>query len=352
MSIAVDSVVTIYSDTMAFILAMGVFFVSSRFKVGKDEYADQIYNALCILTLVNAFSNGLSYALHHQTTGLPHFLRMIMPTIAEYSTLVLLFVWSVYIDHKLYGSKDRTRYVARVLQVPIYVMGVLCVINLFTYIMFDVTESHIFVAKPLFYVLTLLQYAYGILPIISVIRYRKNNRNKLHFFHINPVVIPVVVSSLFTLFTDYSARAFGFAIALVFLHMSYINVWRFEDRESGFYNRFYINHIIDLSREQRLDYRSVIEFVTANTPAEFYDIITSEMPVNSELIRMDEHRFLMFSESSKSSMITLLSSMIQEAADDYDDKHSDSEPIDLLISYRIRKKGESGDEFVRSVAEA
>ncbi|MCR5097585.1 MAG: hypothetical protein K6B14_01405 [Lachnospiraceae bacterium] len=351
MSLAVDSIVTIYSDTMAFILTLGIFAISSRFKVGNDKYADKMFSRLCILTMVNALTNGVSYTLHHQITGWPAIVRMIFPTIAEYSALIVLFGWFVYIDYKLYGSGDRIRVISHFFQVPIYIMGVLCLVNLFTGIMFEVTEDHIFVAKPLFYVMTILQYAYGILPILAVIRYRKM-KGKLHFFHITPIVIPVLTAGIFTLLTDYSARAFGFAIALVLLRMSYINLWRFEDMASGFYNRYYINHIADMSRENKLDYHSAIEFITANTPGEFYDILNSEMPGNAEIIRMDTNRFLLFSESSKSSMITLLSSMIQDASDEYDRQHQEEGPIDLLISYRIRKRNESAEEFIRGMAEA
>ena len=351
MSIASDSVVTIYSDTMAYILVFGLLAMASRFRVGRDNRSDQLFYWLCVLTIINAVSNGISYGLHHQDTGWAAPVRMIFPTIAEYSTLLVLFAWFVYVDYKLYSSWDHTMWVCKIYQVPIYVIGVFCIINMFTGFMFDVTYEHLFVAKPLFYVFSFLQYAYGILPVIAIIRYVKTH-GKLHFFHIQPVVVPVLVGSLFTLFTDYSARSFGFAIALVFLHMSYINLWRFEDRDSGFYNRHYVVHLMHMCREEKLDYHSAIEFNTASTPKEFYDILRVEIPGKAEIIRMDQNRFLLFSESPKASMITLLSSMIQDAADEYDETHKGETPIDLLISYRIRKKNESAENFIKSMVEA
>ena len=285
MSLAVDSVVTVYSDTMAYVLVLGLTVLYSMFKVDKDTNGNKLFFGLCILTIINALSNGISYALHHQNTGWPAPVRMIMPTIAEFSTLLILYVWFLYCDYKLYKSWDRTKSIYRVFQIPIYVMGVLCIINLFSGIMFEVWEDHTFHGKLLFYFMTVLQYAYGILPVLSISRYIRRH-GRLHFFHITPVVVPVLTAALFTLFTDYSARALGFAIALVFLHMSYINLWRFEDRESGFYNGQYINHILALTRESKLDYHSVIEFETANTPEEFYNILRTEMPGKAEIIRM------------------------------------------------------------------
>ncbi len=351
MSLATDSILTIYSDTMAYILVIGLMFFSNQFKVGKDQHANTLFFRLCVLTLVNALSNGISYALHHQVTGWPMPVRMIMPTIAEYSTLLVMFGWFLYCDYKLYKSWDRSRSIYRIFQIPVFVMGALCVINMFTGIMFDVWEDHTFHGKFLFYCLTVLQYIYGIFPVLSIIRYIKTH-GRLHFFNITPVVVPVLTAAIFTLLTNYSARSLGFAIALVFLHMSYINLWRFEDRESGFYNGQYINHILTLTRENKLDYHSVIEFETANTPDEFYNILRTEMPGKAEVIRMSKNKFLLFSESPKTSMIQLLSSMIQDSADEYDEQHLDEPPIDLLISYHVRRKNESAEDFIRHIAEA
>ncbi len=351
MSLWPDSIVTIYSDTMAYILILGLITMTNQFKVGKDHHANMLYFRLCIITMINALSNGISYALHHQVTNWPEPVRLIFPTIAEYSALLAMFVWFLYIDYKLYGIWDRTAAVFNIYKIPVYVMGILCIINLFTGVAFSVTENHIFVAKPLYYVLLFTVYLYGIFPIVLIIRYMKEN-GPLHFFHISTMIIPTVTAGMITAFSDYSARALGFAIALVFLHMSYINLWRFEDNDSGFYNKHYISYVLEQSKSGKADYHSAIEFVTANTPEEFYDILRIEVPGKAEIIRMGENRFLLFSESSKSSMITLLSSMIQDAADEYDELHKDDEPIDLVISYSVRGKGESAEDFVKAAAQA
>ena len=129
MSIATESIVTVYSDIMAFFLVFGLYAMFKQYRVGRDEYADRIFNFLCIMSMVNAASDGISYALHHQVLDWPQPIKLIAPTVAEYSTLLVLFAWTLYIDYKLYESWDHVRAVARFFSPPVLIYsGTLCFI--------------------------------------------------------------------------------------------------------------------------------------------------------------------------------------------------------------------------------
>ncbi len=345
MKIVAESIVTIYSDTMAFLLTGGLLFIASSFRAKKDEHSNKLFFLLCVFTMVNALSNGASYMLHHQNLGWPVFARMILPSIAELSTLCGMFMWLIYIDYKLYESWDRTRFVEKYFRLPIIVFGCLFVINLFTGVMFTVNENFEFVATSLFYVVMIFQYGYAVTPIITYIRYYTMHGKK-HFFHISPMVIPAAVAAVFTLLSNYSARAFGFAIALVFIYFSYINRWRFDDPETGFYNKRYISHVMAMARDGKKDYHSAMIFEVKNIPIQLINILKAEVPENGEIIRIEKNKLLLFSESSKSSMIRALSALIKDDTDEYDRTHED-EPIDLDVLYSLRKRNESSEDFVK-----
>lgn len=347
MNVAAESIVTIYGDIMAFLLLLGLLVMASGFRGKKDLKSQGLFTILCVLTMVNCLSNGVSYALHHQSLAMPRMLRMIMPTIAEFSTLAVVFIWLVYVDYKLYESWDRTKMIEKIFRVPVIVILVLFIINIPTGIMFDVAPDFVFEGKPLFYVVTAFQFLYGLLPVAAYIRYVYNHGYK-HFFHISPVVLSTLVSAIFTLVTRYSARSYGFAIAIVFLYFSYINRWRFDDDETGFYNINYIDHLTDLARSGKIDYHSAIYFDIDNFVPEVRDIFKAEVPKDGEIIRVSDKRFLLLSESGSASMITALSGMIQEDADEYDEKHPDA-TISLSSSGVIRKKNESALDFMARV---
>ena len=346
MSIATESIVTVYSDTMAFFLVFGLYLMFKQYRVGRDEKADKIFNFLCIMTMINAVSDGISYALHHQVLDWPQPIRLLAPTIAEYTTLIVLFVWTLYIDYKLYESWDHLKTVARFFSPPVLIYGALCVINLFWHIVFYMTDDMLFVARPMFMVMMIFQYMYGVFPVLAVIHHVRLHGN-LHFFHIMPVVVPVVIASLFTLVTPYSARAFGFAAALVMLHFSYISKWRFDDVESGFYNRSYVEHIIALARDGKRDYHGALAIEADHTNKDFFEILRNELPKDGELIRMEANRFVMFIEGGGRSVLTLLSQMLNDAVSE----GTEDDPIRIIVSTKSRKKNESSMDFVRAVCD-
>ncbi|MCR5032301.1 MAG: hypothetical protein K6A92_05505 [Lachnospiraceae bacterium] len=349
MNIAVDSIVTVYADIMAFVLVMGLLYMCKSYKVGRDKRADKLFVTLCLMTLINAASNGASYALHHQSSALPAPVRMILPTIAELSVLYVMFLWLLYVDYKIYSSWDRIDRVQKIFFVPVLVVSIAALINLFTGFMFTVDETMMFIARPPFYVLTVFQYAYGILPVVAVLHYVRLH-GKLHFFHITPVVVPVVVAALFTLFTDYSARAFGFAVGLVFLHFSYINKWQFDDVESGFYNRHYLDRILELCAAGKRTYKGALQIRVQNPSQAIYDILRQELPKGGELIRTDEHTFLLFTPNARTSMLSLLSCMIEDAAEDYTLAAEGRDDPGISIQSLTGKKQESTFDFVTRVA--
>ncbi|MBO6215380.1 MAG: hypothetical protein J6N76_07575, partial [Lachnospiraceae bacterium] len=219
MIISDQAIVTAYCDTMAALLTLGLLILNSRSKYMTADPGGRMFRILCIGVFISSIANGISYALHGQGLTLPQPILLIAPTIAELSVLITLFFWLIYVDYRIYSSVDRLRFGYRVFAIPVYIFIILSIINFFYPILFYMDENTNFAAKPLFYVMSVMQYFYGIFPVAVILKYYKNH-GKLHFFHITPVAVPVTITALFTISTQYSARSFGFAIALIFLHFS------------------------------------------------------------------------------------------------------------------------------------
>lgn len=346
MNIADSSIVTIYSDIMAFVLVMGLLYMYHRYRIGRDEHADELFDKLSVITMINAVVNGLCYMLHGQPTDLPAVLRRILPSMAELSVLVIVYIWILYVYYRIYGSWDRVIRLRKGYALPVLFFTAATLINLTTGILFDVDERWIFVAKPLFGFMTATVYVYGFLPVFLVLWYEKHH-GKLHFFHISAIIVPGLVAALLTLLTEYSARALGFAVALVFMHISYNSRWRFEDSQSGFFNRQYLAHILDLVRTGEKNYKIALVFETGKEEKAAYEILRAELPKDSEVIRIDREKLLLFSESRDSSMVALLSSLINEAVEEYEKEHPDGGAVDMKVSGKLRKRNESAVEFVQ-----
>ena len=304
---------------------------------------------MLISLIINGIFNALSYAFHYQSFGWAEPARMIIPTIAELSILYVCFIWMLYVDYKLYESRDRIRRTYRYFQIPVFVFTGLCVINLFTGFMFTVDENMLFVQRTGYYFLLIVQYFYGLYPVFLLIRHALTHK-KQTFFHIWPTVAPGLISAIFTQVTPYSARCLGLTIAVVFLYFSYVERWRFNDLESGFFNRHYMDYLMELSEERLPDYRSALIIYAENADNALFSILRSGIPYGGELIRMSDDLFLLFSETGKTSSVKLLSAMFREEAEDYNKNHPDEEHINMIVTYTIRQDDETIRGFMQMVA--
>ncbi len=350
MNIAAESIVTIYSDMMSSFLVVGLLFMFRHYKVGRDKYADILFSQLCIITLINSVSNAICYALHYQTTGWPEIVRMILPTIAEISVMYVLLLWIMYVDYKMYSSWDRVQELKPYFLMPVLAFSIFGVINLFTGLMFTVDERMLFHAKPMYTAMTVVQYIYGLAAVIAVFKFQKDH-GVVKFFYIAPVVVPALAGNLFTVITQYSARSFGFAVALVFLHFSYISRWRFEDVESGFFNMQYLSHLLDLVKDGKKDFNAALSVRADRIDKKLFAIIRKQLPRSGEVIRFGDRKFIIFTGESGNTNNILLAKSIKTSVNEYEEAHEDETPFGLIITGFRREEKENTLDFIKRVEE-
>ena len=160
------------------------------------------------------------------------------------------------------------------------------------------------------------------------------------------------MANVFTLMTEYSARSFGFAVALVFLHFSYISRWRFEDVESGFYNKQYMGYIYELIRAGKKDYRGITEISADRMEPVVFNMVKAEIPKEDQVIRISDKKLLILTESSKISALTMYSELIKDAAREYEEKFTEEAPLGLTVSNHTAEKSESSYDFVKRIVQA
>ncbi len=350
MNIPAESIVTIYSDVMSSFLVVGLLFMVRHYKVGRDKYADILFSQLCIITLINSVSNAICYALHYHTTGWPPIVRMILPTIAELSVMYVLLLWIMYMDYKLYSSWDRVQELKPYFLMPVLVFTLFGVINLFTGLMFTIDEQMLFHAKPMYTAMTIVQYIYGLAAVLAVLRFRKVN-GVVRFFYIAPVVVPALAGNIFTVITKYSARSFGFAVALVFLHFSYISKWRFEDVESGFFNMQYMSHLLDLVKDGKKEFNGALSVRADRIDKKLFALIRKYLPGSAEIIRFGDRKFIIFTGEGPNTNNIILAKNIKTAVSEYEESHEEEPPFGLIITGFRREEKERSLDFIKRVEE-
>ncbi len=351
-AIAERSLMTVYANGLAVLLLAGLFALSTTNSMKRKKgYGTSLFYLLSVFVLLNAVFSSLYYSLRYQELGWSPVVRRLFPSLDELSATLVLVAWVFYAEYMIYNSRERLIRLRYFYTFPMLVVAFCTVMNPFTGWMFDVDEAMLLHYTPLYYTLEVVEHLYGFLPLVGEILYTKRF-GKLHFFSVIPVVVPVFFASVFTIGSDYSVRALGFSIGLMLLFLSYASRWRFDDEESGLYNRHFLKFIMELAEAGKRDYKNVIIFKTDHSQKEFFEILKAELPKDGELIRSDEKTVILFSNNSKPSMISIIGSLVTDAVDEYNENHPNEDALDIIVYTRRRKKDESTKDFIKRVSAA
>ena len=347
--IAQKALATFYVDIFAIVILVGIFVLFHTYKVKEDRISNRLFILLCVLMFLNAlFSMG--YAMfRYRETGWPPAARRLLPSLEELSVACIMVLWVLYADYKIFGSRDRIRAkIKSIYFAPILIAALLAAVNIFTGVLFDVGPDMDAIYKPLYYVVILIDIIYGFLPIVLMIRYKKRY-GSIHFFSVMPVVFPMLLTSIVSVLTPDSVNALAFATGMVFMLFSYGAGWRYDDQESKLYNRHYIDHLKNLTRDGKKDYHSALFFKAVQASPEYFELLRTQLPREGEMIRTDRDTVLLLLESDRQSTLTYFSDLIQEAVEEYEKDHPERGPMDILVSTAMRKKSESAMDFVNRI---
>ncbi len=338
MSFAPQSMVTLYSDVMAVLLLVGLVVISKE--GDKKDPATGIFGTMCLGVVLVAVGNAVRAGLQGQPYAWVVPAALAAQTVAELALLFTVYQWMLYVDYKLYGSRDHLKRKYKGFFIPILILAVMLIVNCPTCFIFSMTEDAVLKPTFVYYILVGIEFLYLNFSIISMAVYLARG-GKRKFFSITPVLIPVILGTVVDLTTSYSAGALGLAVGLVFMYFSLANAWRFVDGKSGFYSKNFLSYL----EEQGSDYLGAVTFKAAGRTDKLEEILKGELPKDSVIIHYDEKRYLFFTENDREEEIRFLADLVQQATDEFDEMLADGEAIKLTYNCYTR----NGEEDIRQL---
>ncbi|MCR5654454.1 MAG: hypothetical protein K6G07_02295 [Lachnospiraceae bacterium] len=342
MKIAAESMVTLYTDFMAIMLVLGLVVLSYRLK--KDKIENKIFLAMCFSLIADALGGILTYSMHYQTAPWTRYVSFFGKTLMELGAGLMLYQWIVYVDYKLYHSLDHFKRNYRGFFVPLLIFMVLLLVNPFIHLMFDIGENNWAEPTILYHVMEVLELLYFFFTFVLILQARKK-KVKMHFFHIRPLLIPILLAIVMAELTNYSAIPLGFAIGLVNLYFSMVNAWQYEDAQTGFYNTAYLELLEEQIKTGAQDVRSVIIMEANGDHEAFVKHLQASVPRDRNLVQLSDDRFAIFEANGKRTLMDMVIALMEEDMEEYDEEHPDAK-VELKVNGYIRKKGEDAIEFV------
>ena len=309
----------------------------------KDEAEKKLFQALIISTLLGAALGTVSYsslALRKVLGGASWFrtardVCTICMVIALYH---FVFQWLVYVDYRLYKSRDQLFRRYRILYVPVLIFLVGRVLAEIAGSFFSLPLDEIFQMDLLLYIDDIFGFLFILLSAVLVFQY-KNQKERGSLFSILPGVVPILIGYIVNWFTGYSTIAIGDAFGVVFLYIAMLIQKHYYD-SFGFYS---IDYLLKLQKNgdpglEKL--RGAVVFETSGELDALGRILRKELAVDDLIIRDGSNGFVLLSRSGKPEELKFLANMVEGAAEE----EENGSPV--TTKCLARKKGEDVKLFL------
>ena len=248
----------------AALLMLGVLVMTLRRNAAQGK-SGRVYRYLAWATLAMALS-GLAVEFAEASSE-ARVIAIILETILELSINMMLLFWFLYAFFVMYDSYDYFKRKIKLYMIPVVILVVVDIINMFTGIIWYYDENMVYCETTMYDLYDLLRYTYLLMSIYQYIVFTKEN-GEMRFFSIWPFIVPIVWGSMVEWVTPTAGFTLGGAIGITLLLILSSAKVSFTDEESGFFNSLYLNNIHDRVRQGEREPHLIISY----SMPEGYDI--------------------------------------------------------------------------------
>ncbi len=322
----------------ATLLIIGVFVMTLR-KRSDEKKADAAYLGLVIATLVVCVCGLVLEFIEGPVNPGPVLLAMTIETILDMSINLMLLSWLLYAFFVMYDSIDYLKRRLALYMVPIAILMVLEIVNLFNGMLWYYDENVVYHDTVMYSICDVIRYAYLFISVFQYRNYKKEN-GRMQFFTIWPYLLSMLWGTLIELTTEISGFTLGAAIGVTMVFIMASPKASFTDEESGFYNLHYLNMLYDKVRQKEYDPRIVIRYHLPEGAevTDFFSQLKDSFPDSCDTIKLDDLNYTTIIYGNTRGLINMLSEDIETIASSLN--------LDIRFDYVIKEKKETALEFL------
>ena len=341
--------VTFYADIAAMVLTFGVIVLCSR-GVITDRYEGRIFRNFLLSIFCLAAFNTVSAVVDEFTIMSASFVvaSTILNNILLIFQIILVIAWVVYLDYKVFRSRDALIHIVYKRMIPLYALIVLVIVNMFTGILFYYDENGVYHEAWGIYIYSGVLAFYFFISVIQVAVHKKKY-GEPKFFDIWSLLIPTVLGFVVSMLGDYYTIALGFALGMTNVYAGIINERSFQDQETGYYNRSYLQYLKKEVTEgsYRLKSGMIFHLGEKEDAEVFAKLLTPLLPKDCVMARLDPNTLIMLAEISERVALHMMKEDAEDALLQYN-AGTDGPDIRVTIDM-IMKKKETPVEFYESL---
>ena len=339
-----------------------ILMISSYLVRNRRHLSDKLFTAMIMITAGGCTIETIGFLCDGKVFPLCFPVYMLLNSLLYVSVLAVTFLWWMYVDLRLYHSRERIRRYWRFAFIPTLLGMIGVVINFRWQIFFTIDESMIYHRKP-------LGYLYIVLALINlagsiVVRQRfYKNYGKTFFFPIFMFLAPVFIGSSVQIFVyGISVAWSSVSLGLVGIYMTLQNELSYIDPLTRLYNRNYLTHILsDIARRQAraggiiidLDYFKDINDTFGHTTGdaalvEAANIINGSVPDEAITVRYAGDEFIVILRDASASAIKEHVHNMRLSVERFNSSDLHPYKLSFSIGYSIFSDGQP-DQFLNEM---
>ena len=313
-----DFSVSLTFDIVAVFIILGMCMMP-KYSGEKDDTGTKLFTGMGICIIAGAV---LDIIVRSPLITGSSFAAIALSTLVELSEVGFMFLLLLYTDYAFYASRDHLRRHFAAFLAPFAFIALIDIINVFAGILYTTGDDQTVTLTGLYFVIEILEYLYLFIPAVYlIICFVKTGRRK--FFHPLSICVPILCAVIMSYFIPFSVLFLGFSTGLAFLILSRIDSWRFTDPQTGFYNRAYLDHVLQMIADKKGTFKGMITADIEGDRIAFARVLKEELPSAGETVALGNGRFVYFADTGDMTELDMAASLVSMGAEEYDEDHPD-----------------------------
>lgn len=210
---------------------------------------DKIFTAMCQLTMCLCLIETAAFWLDGKIFAGAIICAKLLNVLLFVADSVFAFLWTAYVDYKLFGQEDRLRRFGPLMALPAAAIFVMSVFNLWTDVFFSISTENIYTRTGLIILPYVVTYGYLICGAAMVLYYQ-NKVGKYLFMPVMVFLVPIFIGSLLQMmFYGIALIWVSVAFGLTALYINLQNELSLLDPLTKLYNRTYLNRYLNYAMQ-------------------------------------------------------------------------------------------------------
>lgn len=348
---------------------MIVLLISNRLNARHVFFDEKIFCAMASLTLALCLLETGTFFLDGRTFFLAKPLNRITNTLLFVADVFFAFIWTVYVDFKLFENLDHVRKSIRLTVWPGAIIVLLGLANLFTDVFFTISPDNVYQRTPLVVIAYIVTYGYLIYSAVLVFTTRRKLRRYL-FLPVIIFLVPIFIGSILQfLFYGLSLIWVSVAVGVVSLYINIQNEASSVDLVTGLYNRQYLRRYLSsitsrLGQGVRLagllldidDFKEINDthghVVGDAALRDVGQLLHSTVPADAFAARFAGDEFIVLRAVTKEEEVLNMMDSIRFATEAFNREQQRPYQLSFSMGFSYFQAGDTAETFLRRMDEA